>query len=174
MTEMLFPLAITKSRLLIRRKNSRKGWTVGTTGGSEPNAPQGKFSKRTVNLVGSLDKSDATLFSQLCCFMFLIGFPTALIFDLNHKIYNDVGITFDAVSHLESAGLIHLGAVGGCERRNLGEKGFVSYFDTPVWIEFPPERKAPNTLPVAAIQLSKSAHSCPAICRDRAVTAAKN
>jgi hypothetical protein len=41
----------------------------------EANSP-GKFSKRTVNLVGSLDKSDAMLFSQLCGFVFVIGLPT--------------------------------------------------------------------------------------------------
>src|ERR1035441_6951750 len=35
----------------------------------EANSP-GRFSKRTVNLLGSLDKSDAVLFSKLCSFVF--------------------------------------------------------------------------------------------------------
>jgi hypothetical protein len=107
----------------------------------EANSP-GKFSKRTVNLVGSLDKSDAMLFSQLCGFVFVIGAPTALIFDLNHKIYNDAGITFGAVDHLESTGLLHFNAISGYTRI-LGsqKKGFVQYFGTPVWIEFPEEPK---------------------------------
>ena len=62
----------------------------------------GKFSKRTVNLVGSLDKSDATLFSKLCGFVFMVAGPTAVVFDFNHKIYNDVGVNFGSLSHLES------------------------------------------------------------------------
>ncbi len=105
----------------------------------EANSP-GKFSKRTVNLVGGLDKSDAMLFSQLCGFAFEIGVPTALIFDLGHKLYNDAGINFDVVSHLESSGLVHLNAVTGYGRV-VSQKGFVLYFGTRVWIEFPEEPK---------------------------------
>ena len=76
----------------------------------EANSP-GKFSKRTVNLVGSLDKSDAMLFSQLCGFVFMIGNPTPLIYDLSHKIYTDAQVNFSSVAHLESTGLIHF---SGC------------------------------------------------------------
>jgi|ERR1019366_638520 hypothetical protein len=106
----------------------------------EANSP-GKFSKRTVNLVGGLDKSDAMSFSQLCGFAFEMGVPTALIFDLGHKIYNDAGITFDVVNHLETIGLVHLNAVTGYGRVILSQEGFVLYFGTPVWVEFPEEPK---------------------------------
>jgi len=95
----------------------------------EANSP-GKFSKRTVNLVGSLDKSDATLFSQLCGFVFEIGGPTALIFEFDHKIYNDAGINFHVLDHLESTGLLHLNSIGGYARRVSGQKGYVQYFGT--------------------------------------------
>src|ERR1039458_6537682 len=57
----------------------------------EANAP-GKFSKRTVNLLGSLDKEDATLFSKVCGFTLLIGQLVPFIYALNHKIYNNAEI----------------------------------------------------------------------------------
>jgi len=121
----------------------------------EANSP-GKFSKRTVNLVGSLDKSDANLFTTLCGFVFEIGYPTALIFDLNNKIYNEAGIAFGVLDHLESAGLLHLSATNSYLRTGIGQKGYVKYFDTPVWIEFPQEREGGNILNVGHVLLTKA------------------
>jgi hypothetical protein len=121
----------------------------------EANSP-GKFSKRTVNLVGSLDKSDATLFSQLCGFVFIIGDPTPLIYDLSHKIYTDAQVNFSSIAHLESTGLIHFSGVGEYSRTGLGQRGFVHYFDSPVWIEFPAERKENNQLNIGHVLLTKA------------------
>ena len=105
----------------------------------EANAP-GKFSKRTVNLLGSLDKEDATLFSKVCGFTLLIGQLVPFIYELNHKIYNDAGIYFHTLDHLESAGLIHLEPISGYGRK--GSRTTVAqYFGTPVLIEFPEEPK---------------------------------
>jgi hypothetical protein len=121
----------------------------------EANSP-GKFSKRTVNIVGSLDKLDATLFSQLCAFVFDISGPTPLIFDFDHKIYTDVGINFSAVTHLESAGVIHLSGIGDYLRTAVGQKGFVYYFGSPVWIEFPQEQQGGNQLHVGHVLFTKA------------------
>ena len=66
----------------------------------EANSP-GKFSKRTVNFLGSLDKSDATLFKTLCCYAWVIGNHAPLIFDLEKSIYIDHGISFDMLKHLD-------------------------------------------------------------------------
>jgi hypothetical protein len=121
----------------------------------EANSP-GKFSKRTVN-PWALGKSDATLFSQLCSFVFVIGFPTDLVFDLNPKIYNDAGIYFGGVDHLEGAGLLHVNVLFGYARRGLGQKGFVHYFDSPVWVEFPQEQKEGNQLNLGRVLLTRVA-----------------
>ena len=54
----------------------------------EANAP-GSFSKRTVILVGSMDKDDAATFSTLCRFAFIVaGDTTPLIFETTNSIYN--------------------------------------------------------------------------------------
>jgi len=120
----------------------------------EANSP-GKFSKRTVNLVGSLDKSDAMLFSRLCGFGFTIAQNfDPLIFNTDHKIYSDAGIHFGGISHLESTGLIQF-SVADYYRTGISQKGFVYYFGHPVWIEFPQGQKK-HQLPIGQVLLTKA------------------
>ncbi len=57
----------------------------------EANSP-GRYSKRTVNLLASLDKADAELFSKLCSFAWQIGDLVPLIYDHKHEMYVDNGI----------------------------------------------------------------------------------
>jgi uncharacterized protein DUF2806 len=104
----------------------------------EANAP-GKFSKRTVNLLGSIDKFDAMLFFQLCSFVFQIGtgLPAPLVYNLNARIYTEFGLNFRTLTHLESTGLIHFDAMNEYLRRGLQQKTCVHYFGRPIWIEFP-------------------------------------
>lgn len=78
----------------------------------EANSP-GKFSKRTINLLSDLDKSDALLFSTLCQFSAKFGVNQLLVFDPNASIYNASGINFPALSHLESLGLIKFETLTG-------------------------------------------------------------
>src|SRR5947209_3463389 len=74
----------------------------------EANKP-GTYSKRTVNFLSGLDKSDAELFTKLCDFVWQIEKePNLVIFDLRNKIYTDHGINFDVLTHLEAIGLIQL------------------------------------------------------------------
>jgi hypothetical protein len=119
---------------LISDEEMQKLWAKILAG--EANSP-GKFSKRTIRLIASLDKYDAALFANLCSFNFDLGVPCPLIYDTHHKIYTDDGIDFGALSHLESIGLIHFNHLAGYLRRGLDQKGFALYFGTPVYIEFP-------------------------------------
>src|SRR6266851_9550362 len=65
----------------------------------EANAP-GTYSKRTVNFLSDLDKSDAELFTHLCGFGWMIGNVVPLIYDEQHEIYNTRDINFNSVIHL--------------------------------------------------------------------------
>src|SRR6266550_6851742 len=108
-----------------------------------------------VNLVGSLDKSDAMLFSRLCGFGFTIAQNfDPLIFNTDHKIYSDAGIHFGGISHLESTGLIQF-SVADYYRTGISQKGFVYYFGHPVWIEFPQGQKK-HQLPIGQVLLTKA------------------
>jgi len=79
----------------------------------EANGPGG-FSKKTVNIVASLDKSDAEAFTTLCGFAIKIlqGLPFPLIYDIRHSIYKENGISFFGLSNLESIGLIRYDNAG--------------------------------------------------------------
>ena len=87
----------------------------------EANEP-GSYSKRTVNCLGDLDKVDADLFTKLCGFGWEIGNVVPLIFDDQAKIYSENGITFNALSHLESIGLIQFDSLSGFCRLKLPKK----------------------------------------------------
>ncbi len=66
----------------------------------------GSFSKRTIEIVAALDKSDAELFTNFCSFVWLIDDETPVIFDLSAEIYKSCGLNFHALSHLDAIGLI--------------------------------------------------------------------
>ena len=60
----------------------------------EANEP-GTFSKRTVELVSTFDKSDAELFTKFCSFAWQIGSSISpLIFDTNEPAKEDISINF--------------------------------------------------------------------------------
>ena len=97
---------------------------------SEANNP-GSYSRKSVNILADLDKSDAELFSTLCRFRLLevrhlaIAFPGAspfprsrfntpanpprlAILEERHPIYSELGIDSESLMHLEGLGLITL------------------------------------------------------------------
>jgi hypothetical protein len=92
----------------------------------ESNSP-GSYSKRTVNFLGDLDKKDAELFVALCRFGWIFRDFTPLIFDHQASIYNDIGINFDSLSHLDSIGLIQFNNITGFILQGLPKEFVVSY-----------------------------------------------
>ena len=69
---------------LISDEEMQRLWAKVLAG--EANNP-GKYSKRTVGLLSSLDKSDAELFRKLCSFGWFIGNVVPLVYDLDADIY---------------------------------------------------------------------------------------
>ncbi|HXP84633.1 MAG TPA: DUF2806 domain-containing protein [Bryobacteraceae bacterium] len=72
----------------------------------EANSP-GRFSKRTVDMLSSMDKRDAELFQRLCCFSWRYygNDYVAFVFDIEQPIYQGK-LTFTDLKNLESIGLI--------------------------------------------------------------------
>jgi hypothetical protein len=101
----------------------------------EANQPT-KFSKRTVDLVATLDKPDAHLFSQFCRFIWMIfGFATPIIIDATANMYKSDGINFMSLTHLDNIGLITFNHLTGFMRQNLPNPVTAFYYDRPVTIE---------------------------------------
>ena len=118
----------------------------------EANVP-GTYSKRTVNLLSGLDKSDAELFTKLCGFGWMIKNIVPLVFDEEAEIYNRHRIDFDTLSHLESIGLVRFAAPANFTQLNL-PKGFVMrYYDKPLVLEIPQD--VDNVLNIGKILLTK-------------------
>ncbi len=95
----------------------------------------GVISKRTINFITSMDKKDAELFTKLSQFVWLMGDALPLIFDEYHKIYNNEGVDFSALKHLDDIGLISFEPLG-YKRINLDQHAQLYYFGAHVRIKF--------------------------------------
>lgn len=104
----------------------------------EATAP-GKFSKRTIDLVSSLDKKDAELFTKLCQFAWVIGDLVPLVYDVRDDIYRVQGIDFGTLVHLDAIGLVAFNASGSYQRERLHQKLETYYYGFRTLVEFQSE-----------------------------------
>jgi hypothetical protein len=128
----------------------------------EANAP-GTYSKRTVNFLGDLDKKDAELFQALCRFGWIVGGFEPLIFDPKASIYNDQGLRFDTLTHLDSIGLIQFSHLSGFTLTNLPKKFDVLYCSQPLGLTM--EKDSDNTLPTGKVLLTKVGQELSTVCK---------
>jgi hypothetical protein len=135
----------------------------------EANSP-GKYSKRTVNLLASLDKTDAELFSSLCSFAVELGGLVPLIYDTEASIYTEHEIHFSSLSHLDSIGLIQFDSLAGFVRTGLSQKGFIPYYDEKLWIEFTKLNKSNEyEMRIGKVLLTKVGQQLAPICGSKSV-----
>lgn len=128
----------------------------------EANAP-GTYSKRTVNFLGDLDKRDAELFQNLCSFGFFVGKFTPLVFDSEASIYNERGIDFNTLTHLDSIGLIKFHGFSGFKRKGLPKKCAVLYAGMPLVLEMPKDEE--NDIPIGKVLLTKLGEELVTVCK---------
>ena len=126
----------------------------------EANSP-GSFSKRTVNSLASLDKTDAQSFTSLCRFGWEIEELYPLIFDADDSIYGAGGIHFEALVHLDAIGLISFGQATFTKGR-LPRLIVAKYYGTPVTIQF--KRPDNNELVVGHALLTRIGLELARIC----------
>jgi hypothetical protein len=105
----------------------------------ESNSP-GTYSKRTVNFLSDLDKSDAEMFTRLCGFIWTIDDKMdPLVYDYKHPIYNEEGINYELLAHLASIGLIQYSGFGSFRYDGLPNKVAVLYYGTSLLLQLPQE-----------------------------------
>jgi hypothetical protein len=119
----------------------------------EANTP-GSFSRRTVNLLSDLDKKDAELFQTLCKFGWRIGTFIPLVFDSQAPIYNNQGINFSTLSHLDSLGLIQYNTISGFIKNELPDNFELPYGGQLLPLEMKNGQK--NKLNVGHVLLSQA------------------
>tara|TARA_B100000795_G_C22696994_1_gene398025 strand:- start:130 stop:987 length:858 start_codon:yes stop_codon:yes gene_type:complete len=119
----------------------------------EANTP-GSFSRRTVNLLADLDKRDAELFQTLCRFGWAFGSFTPLVFDSQADIYNDLGINFISLSHLDSLGLIQFNSLSGFIRQGLSKNVAPTYCGQPLPLEMKTDKD--SKLSIGKVLLSQA------------------
>lgn len=128
----------------------------------EANTP-GTYSKRTVNFLSDLDKKDAEFFQVLCRFGWVVGSFTPLIFDVENKIYNDVGLNFSTLTHLDSIGLIRFDFLSGFLRAKLPKSFFVTYCEQPLLLTM--QNDDENHLNIGKVLLTKVGQELATVCQ---------
>jgi hypothetical protein len=99
----------------------------------EANA-HGSFSKRTLNLLSAMDRSDAELFGQLCrYYVKSLGF--VLIYNIRDSVYNKNGINYSNLIHLESIGLINFNVIGQNTTSPMKSKFRIIYGNTTFYLD---------------------------------------
>ncbi|MBE8158144.1 MAG: DUF2806 domain-containing protein [Betaproteobacteria bacterium] len=104
----------------------------------------GSFSKRTISIVGNMEKKDAQIFTDLCQFvwheMSNVSSPILAVYDSTHTVYNKQGIIFSALKYLEEMGLISYSSASGYARWYSVGNGIVwRYHDKVVFINNAPK-----------------------------------
>ena len=77
----------------------------------EANVP-GTFSRKTVNILSDMDKSDAELFTTLCSFIWQFPGGAAPLVFARDTFFNEQGMFLSSLADIESLGLILTGSVG--------------------------------------------------------------
>jgi hypothetical protein len=99
----------------------------------EANSP-GVISKRTIDLVASLDRSDAELFTKLCTFSWTFGLPTLFMPRVGYPHPEIEGLKLSDLLHLSTLGLITMERPmsGGYTRQSIPNESQLDYFGARV------------------------------------------
>ena len=129
----------------------------------EANNP-GYYSKRTMDIISSLDKSDAHLFTKMCSFALNIpgGKPSILVLKHEASFYNVRGINFHALNQLNHIGLIKFIDVGNYLFKELPKKVAFIYFDQLITFTF--RKDTGNNLDAGQVMLTQAGEQLASIC----------
>jgi Protein of unknown function (DUF2806) len=133
----------------------------------EANSP-GSVSKRTINLLGSLDKEDAVLFTNLCGFAWwaIEEQFMPLIYNCQHPLYNSHGINFESLLHLDYLGLITFHSNTGFVMEEISKPFQIFYHGISIDVVFPDAR---NTLSIGYTMFTRAGMEIAHICESKSI-----
>ena len=126
----------------------------------ETNA-SGSYSKKTVNILGDIDKGDAELFVRLCGYVWCLSWPETVVWIVTDDIYNRNGINFESLTHLLSLGLVQFDNIRRFSHK-LPQTTTIQYYDQSVTLAFPKERG--NELDVGCVVLTRAGRQLFRVC----------
>lgn len=132
----------------------------------EANKP-GTYSRRTVNSLSDLDKTDADLFTRFCGFVWEFKGLTPVVLDTKADIYNKYDINFDTLIHLDSIGFVRFDRTANFFRIRLPLKFSIYYYDKPLFLEMP--QGADNKLAIGNVLLTRIGKDLASICKRKPV-----
>lgn len=121
----------------------------------------GTFAKRTINIIGSMDKKDCLAFTKLCQFCWFIDDMTPLVFGENLGLYRKNGADFDALKQLDAIGLTSIDGTGYL-KTELKKFEQVLYFGTPIELEF--KKDLNNEMSIGWVLLTQAGQELAPIC----------
>jgi len=127
----------------------------------EANKP-GSYSKRTLELVSTLDKSEAHLFTKLCSFAISAGEIFPLVVNKDDEIYSKNGVNFSSLNHLEAIGLIKFNDISGFVLQNLPKETIINYYGMPIHFMF--SQNSGNNLEIGNVMLTKAGQQLASVC----------
>lgn len=141
---------------LISDKDMQTMWSKILAG--ESNNP-GTFSKRTIELMSSLDKSDALLFNNFCKLCCTFGKLQPLIYNYKDSIYKKYNIDFSTLTYLDELGLITFDNGGGFNLTyNISDiKDIkITYYDKILYVHF--KNEGLNSINTGLVNFTKIGH----------------
>ena len=129
----------------------------------EANKP-GSYSKRTIDIISTLDKSDAHIFTNLCGFAITggSGNKSPLVLEHRANIYKKGGLDFESLSHLDFIGLIKFNTVGKFMFTDLPKQVVFLYFGQV--IKFFLQNDSDNQLDSGHVMLTQAGLQLASIC----------
>ena len=139
----------------------QKLWSTILAG--EANKP-GSYSKRTIDIISTLDKSDAHIFTNLCGFAITDGKGIAypLVFEHQDNIYKKSGLDFASLNHLDFIGLIKFNELGNYMFTDLPKQAVFLYFGQVIKFIF--QNDSDNQLDSGHVMLTQAGLQLASIC----------
>jgi hypothetical protein len=113
----------------------------------------GTFTKRTIEQVSNLEKTDAEMFTRLCGYGWNESADMPLVYDLDHQIYDQQGITFMSLQHLDAIGLIQFNFATGFGGTKLPKIFALQYYGIVICLQLP--QPEDNTMDLGKVLLTK-------------------
>lgn len=129
----------------------------------EANMPN-SFRKKTIELVSTIEKADAVLFTKLCTFLWIFeGYQAVFFFKDKTQNFDYESVTsFSDLLHLEAIGLLKFESGANFLTTVFGKRFLVHYYGRAIILEFPNETN--NDLQCGNVSLTQAGQELAAIC----------